>query len=584
MRSHVSDLRRHVKRKEMSSRKELADFAGSFLFPNSFSSPIDEQLQASIATALFAYASGDAFGVQYEFKDGYTVESRLTEIADWPLGGVSDDTLLTLLSIQSLAAGSPAAAGQRFIELLKENLPVLRGLGPTTRAAVGLPVKESEEHFIGNSNGAMMRTALLGMAFKSSDDLNRRQWVAEIARATHTHERAVATSLIASKLFSVLLEDPSADVLAVASVEAEAIGYGDYFSIEFDPDLQISLDPLHTLKAVIRIAHSSKTVEEAYLAACRQGGDTDTVSALSGALVSLRFPTSHGFFSIPWINQVMWGEISTSNSALEIIYRKRHCAVWVVGPVAWDSVKYHGGQSIERPGGTGANVAIALASTGTAVKFVSYLGDDELSLKLDKHLKSSDIEKLYTPIIPGPISHVAIPVDEKGERTIVVISDDKLDQVSLEGLPMSAGDIVAFVIWRDNFVKDLEIAQKAGAITVVGSAALTDSQVLRADYLIGSRDDFSGEYSIEQALTRFTYVVVTSGAEGATFYSAQGSIVQAAEEATVIDTTGAGDAFLSALLHYLVINKTIDAKAMALAARWSALTVSAEGSIPPRFA
>jgi len=584
MRSHVSDLRRHVKRKEMSSRKELADFAGSFLFPNSFSSPIDEQLQASIATALFAYASGDAFGVQYEFKDGYTVESRLTEIADWPLGGVSDDTLLTLLSIQSLAAGSPAAAGQRFIELLKENLPVLRGLGPTTRAAVGLPVKESEEHFIGNSNGAMMRTALLGMAFKSSDDLNRRQWVAEIARATHTHERAVATSLIASKLFSVLLEDPSADVLAVASVEAEAIGYGDYFSIEFDPDLQISLDPLHTLKAVIRIAHSSKTVEEAYLAACRQGGDTDTVSALSGALVSLRFPTSHGFFSIPWINQVMWGEISTSNSALEIIYRKRHCAVWVVGPVAWDSVKYHDGQSIERPGGTGANVAIALASTGTAVKFVSYLGDDELSLKLDKHLKNSDIEKLYTPIIPGPISHVAIPVDEKGERTIVVISDDKLDQVSLEGLPMSAGDIVAFVIWRDNFVKDLEIAQKAGAITVVGSAALTDSQVLRADYLIGSRDDFSGEYSIEQALTRFTYVVVTSGAEGATFYSAQGSIVQAAEEATVIDTTGAGDAFLSALLHYLVINKTIDAKAMALAARWSALTVSAEGSIPPRFA
>ena len=109
----------------MSSRKELADFAGSFLFPRSFSSPIDEQVQTSIATALFAYAAGDAFGVQYEFKDEYTVKSRLTEIADWPLGAVSDDTLLTLLSIQSLAAGSPAAAGQRFIELLKENLPAL---------------------------------------------------------------------------------------------------------------------------------------------------------------------------------------------------------------------------------------------------------------------------------------------------------------------------------------------------------------------------------------------------------------------------------------------------------------------------
>ena len=118
---------------------------------------------------------------------------------------------------------------------------------------------------------------------------------------------------------------------------------------------------------------------------------------------------------------------------------------------------------------------------------------------------------------------------------------------------------------------------------MVGSAALTDSHVLRADYLIGSRDDFSGEYSVEQALIRFTNVVVTSGAEGATFYGAHGSIFQKAEVAAVVDTTGAGDAFLSALLHYLVINKSIDADAMALAARWSALTVSTEGSIPPRF-
>jgi sugar/nucleoside kinase (ribokinase family)/ADP-ribosylglycohydrolase len=568
----------------MSSRKELADFAGSFLFPHSFSSPIDADIQLRIATAFFAYAAGDAFGVQYEFKDGYRVESSLSEIVDWPLGGVSDDTLLTLLSIKALNSHTPAVARTRFVELLKENLPVLRGLGPTTRAAAGLPVKESEQHFIGNSNGAMMRTALMGMAFKSDDDLNRRQWISEIARATHSHERAVATSLIASKLFSQVLHEPTIDLQKVADSEAQAIDYAEYFSAHFDEKSQVSLDPLHTLKAVIAIAASSSTVEQAYISACERGGDTDTVSALAGALVSLRFPTSHGFFSIPWINQVQWSEISEAGNALEVIYRKRNCAAWIVGPVAWDSVRYHDGLSIERPGGTGANVAIALASTGTAVNFVSYLGDDELSHALDEHLKGSDIATLYTPVIPGPVSHVAIPVDEQGERTIVVISDDKLDQVSLEGLPIDAGDIVAFVIWRNNFVKDLELAQRGGAITVVGSAALTDAQVLRADYLIGSQDDFSGDYSVEQALTRFTHVVVTSGADGASFYSAQGSIFQPAEETEVVDTTGAGDAFLSALLHYLVINKTIDAKAMALAARWSALTVSSQGSIPPRFA
>jgi sugar/nucleoside kinase (ribokinase family)/ADP-ribosylglycohydrolase len=567
----------------MSSREELADFAGSFLFPHSFHSPIDADIQLRIATAFFAYAAGDAFGVQYEFKDEYRVESSLNEITDWPLGGVSDDTLLTLLSIKALESHTPTVARTRFIELLKENLPVLRGLGPTTRAAVGLPVKESEVHFIGNSNGAMMRTALLGMAFSAKDDENRRQWISEIARATHSHERAIATSLIASKLFAQALHDPTLDLLHIAENEAKEIGYEEFFATNFDEKSQVSLDPLHTLKAVIAIASSSTTVEQSYISACERGGDTDTVSALAGALVSLRFPASHGFFSIPWVNQVQWSEISESGKALEIIYRARNHAVWIVGPVAWDSVRYHDGLTIERPGGTGANVAIALASTGTAVNFVSYLGDDELSHKLDVHLKDSDISNLYTPIIPGPVSHVAIPVDEKGERTIVVIADDKLDQVSLNGLPIQAGDIVAFVIWRDHFVKDLEIAQKAGAITVVGSAALTDAQVRHADYLIGSREDFEGAYSVEQSLTRFTHVVVTNGADGATFYSAQGSIFQPAEVAEVVDTTGAGDAFLSALLHYLVINKEIDAQAMALAARWSALTVSSQGSIPPRF-
>ena len=566
-----------------SSRKELADFAGSFLFPHSFSSPLDGDTQLRIATAFFAYAAGDAFGVQYEFKDEYRVTSSLSEIADWPLGGVSDDTLLTLLSIKALDSQNLEQARARFVELLKENLPLLRGLGPTTRAAVGLPVKDSEKHFIGNSNGAMMRTALLGMAFSEGDDQKRRQWISEIALATHSHQRAIATSLIASKLFAQVLQNPAADLREIADNEAEAIEYAEYFSTQFNETTQVSLDPLRTLKAVIEIAVVSTTVEQAYISACEKGGDTDTVSALAGALVALRFPATHSFFSIPWINQVRWNEIADAGEALEVIYRKRNCAVWVVGPVAWDSVQYHDGRSIERPGGTGANVAIALASTGTAVNFVSNLGDDALSQKLDEHLKSSDIHTLYTPVVPGPVSHVAIPVDEKGERTIVVIADDKLDLVSLQGLPIQTGDIVAFVIWRKNFAKDLEIAEKAGAITVVGSAALTDPNVHRADYLIGSREDFSGDYSVERALSRFTHIVVTNGSDGATFYSAEGSIFQPAEEADVVDTTGAGDAFLSALLHYLVINKSIDGKAMALAARWSALTVSSQGSIPPRF-
>ena len=76
---------------------------------------------------------------------------------------------------------------------------------------------------------------------------------------------------------------------------------------------------------------------------------------------------------------------------------------------------------------------------------------------------------------------------------------------------------------------------------------------------------------------------MTDGARGATLYGPDGSHFQPAVTADVVDTTGAGDAFLSGLLHYLAVHGVLNSDAMALAAKWAALTVSTEGSIPPRF-
>ena len=74
--------------------------------------------------------------------------------------------------------------------------------------------------------------------------------------------------------------------------------------------------------------------------------------------------------------------------------------VWIVGPIAWDTVIYideypeAGGFSqckerIDRPGGTAGNVAIALATTGVETGFVTYLGNDEYGAKLLGMLKQS---------------------------------------------------------------------------------------------------------------------------------------------------------------------------------------------------
>ena len=124
-------------------------------------------------------------------------------------------------------------------------------------------------------------------------------------------------------------------------------------------------------------------------------------------------------------------------------------------------------RNIERPGGTAANSAIAIASTGIETGFAGYVGDDKLSKQLLDCLTSSKISHFHIQHLNGKPSHVAIFVDLKGERTIIGLSEDRLEAVTLAGADLQKGDLVVFHLWRDHFKKDLELAKRAGCITVV---------------------------------------------------------------------------------------------------------------------
>ena len=250
--------------------------------------------------ALIAYAAGDAFGAYYEFTEIVSeVPNELRGKEDWPFGGTSDDTSLTILTLLSLSEESPQAAAQQFLRLLHSNQESLRGLGPTTRAALGLPVKEREVASIGFTNGAMMRTALLGLIFK--DSAEREIWVRELASATH-RSYAVATSLAISSAFAgEKIESP-------ASWQPENLG--------------VSNDALETLHAVGFVSQRARTPLEAMRHACRLGGDTDTVAALSAGLISLSPQQLENVFEISWLENVDWNGISGFTEALNTVFNR----------------------------------------------------------------------------------------------------------------------------------------------------------------------------------------------------------------------------------------------------------------------
>ena len=253
-----------------------------------------------VAVPLLAYAAGDAFGVYYEFLDETPKEipQVLLSKDGWPFGGVSDDTLLSILTIKSLSQRTPTDAAALFLEELRAAIPRLRGLGPTTRTALGLEVKVGERGVIGETNGAIMRTALCGLYIKN----NRNEWIKALVEVTHNSPKAIECAQIAAGLFAG--ED-----------------FPDYS--DWTPPIGgISLDPLETLQAVVWVVKRANNCAEAFALACSLGGDTDTVAALAGALFAARWPERSDFYSIPWLNDVQWSEIESDlRECTEILER-----------------------------------------------------------------------------------------------------------------------------------------------------------------------------------------------------------------------------------------------------------------------
>lgn len=267
--------------------------------------------------------------------------------------------------------------------------------------------------------------------------------------------------------------------------------------------------------------------------------------------------------------------------------------VWVQGPIAIDTVVYlekfptpgtfmNSTKTVERTGGTSANVALGLCTTGVETNFVGYLGNDDNGKKLREVLDESQINSSIITEINGPTSHALILVDDKAERTIITMTTPYLRELRMDNVPFANPDIVAFILWREEFIGDLQRAEKSGCFTVVGASALVDANVVHANLVLGSVSDIPSGINPEDHLDRFDEIVLTDGLNGSHFYSKTQKLHQSAMSVQAVDVTGAGDAFISGYLAGLA-NQLDPAKCLLLASQWAASSVQVNSSIPPAF-
>jgi ADP-ribosylglycohydrolase len=277
---------------------------------------------SQIRAGVLAYAAGDALGVPWEGKTPDDVHwealEELPARGDWPRGSTSDDTDQMLLVARYLAETKGQIEEREFLARLAKALPRMRGVGPTTSAAVRRFIEAGETHATGGSSiGAAMRAPPFGWATPASAIERRRELTVRLSRATHGAPAAILSACVVATMAAWAIEQHPIEAVVAAGLReandlAELYGLspgtlqplrqaadGDWGS--YRPGMP--LDAVATLASVLHVLRGATSLATAMKRAVALGGDTDTTAAIVGGILGCRLEdVDH---AIPWLPKVV---------------------------------------------------------------------------------------------------------------------------------------------------------------------------------------------------------------------------------------------------------------------------------------
>ncbi|WP_371096477.1 carbohydrate kinase family protein [Streptomyces sanglieri] len=290
----------------------------------------------------------------------------------------------------------------------------------------------------------------------------------------------------------------------------------------------------------------------------------------------------------------------------------------VIGECVADIVRLPGAADQVHPGGSPANVAYGLARLGHGTTLLTQLGPDANGRLIRDHLAGAGVE-VRTDDATAATPSAAVTLDADGRAAYTFEIAWTLGPVALDRPPrhVHTGSIAA--------VMEPGAATVLGAVESLRTAATVsydpnvrpelmgdhDSAVRRvercvalSDVVKASDEDLEWLYpgqDPERVAERWltagpALVLVTRGGDGALAVLPGGRVTVDALPTEVVDTVGAGDAFMSGTLHALAghgllgadgrerlrsLDRTRVADVLRHAAASAAVTVARAGANPP---
>jgi ribokinase len=200
-------------------------------------------------------------------------------------------------------------------------------------------------------------------------------------------------------------------------------------------------------------------------------------------------------------------------------------------------------------GGKGGNQAVAAAAAGARVSLVGAVGSDDAGRAYLERLRSRGVDIAGVRRVDGiPTGQAWITVDDEGENSIVVIAGANAHAVVDELPELGPGDVL--LIQLEIPLRTVAAAARAahgrGARVVLNAApyaALPQDVAALADPLVVNEHE---ALQLADSDVSPSSLLVTFGAAGCSWDGERFDGLPV-DEADVVDTTGAGDAFCGAL-------------------------------------
>ncbi|KAG6502928.1 probable fructokinase-1 [Zingiber officinale] len=275
---------------------------------------------------------------------------------------------------------------------------------------------------------------------------------------------------------------------------------------------------------------------------------------------------------------------------------------------------------IKAPGGAPANVAIAVARLGGRAAFLGKLGDDEFGRMLAGILRSNGVDDAGVLFDTGARTALAfVTLRADGEREFMFYRNPSADMLLEEG-ELNLDVIKSAAVFhygsislitepcRSAHLKAMQVARDAGALLSYDpnlrlplwpSAESAREQIMsiwdQADIIKVSDVELeflTGTDSVEDDVVltlwrpEFKLLLVTLGEKGCKYYTKDFRGSLDGFSVNTVDTTGAGDAFVGAMLTKIVADQSVLQseeklrEVLRFANACGAITTTKKGAIP----